>query len=164
MKDRWLHHWFREAALWASMSKDPSTKVGAVLVEPDLKRSIATGYNGLPAQVADHPDILNNRDLKYARVIHAELNAVLNAARYGRSTAGAIVFVTTPPCGHDNGCAKLLLGAGVSKVFAIEPSPQRDERIGCSAGRSLLLEGGVRSVWMPMDEIDWRGMDVEFLR
>lgn len=62
----------------AQWSKDPSTKCGAVIVRPD--RTIASsGYNGFPRGVEDLPMLLSNREKKYARMIHAEMNAILNA-------------------------------------------------------------------------------------
>lgn len=67
----------REVATW---SKDPSTQVGAVIVDPD-QRVVSLGYNGLPCGVSDSRDLLDDRVAKYATVIHAEQNALLFAAR-----------------------------------------------------------------------------------
>lgn len=64
------------ARYYSGASKDPSTKVGAVIVRPD--RTVAgMGFNGFPRGMEDKPELLNNRDEKYPRSIHAELNALL---------------------------------------------------------------------------------------
>lgn len=62
----------------ASCSKDPSTKTGAVIVDTQ-GRIISTGYNGFPAKMPDNAEALSNREEKYSRIVHAEMNAVLFA-------------------------------------------------------------------------------------
>lgn len=64
-------------------SKDPSTKVGAILVNYETKREFI-GYNGFPEGVLDTPERYNDRELKYKLVVHAEVNALLKAAQYAR--------------------------------------------------------------------------------
>ena len=62
----------------AQWSKDPSTKTGAVIVRPD--RTIASlGFNGFPRKIKDTPELLDDRDEKYKRIIHCEMNAILTA-------------------------------------------------------------------------------------
>lgn len=74
----WDTRFLQMAKLIASWSKDPSTKVGAVIVRPD--RTIASlGFNGFPRAIHDYPELLSNRDEKYKRIIHSELNAILSA-------------------------------------------------------------------------------------
>ena len=75
---KWDFRFLDMAALIANWSKDPSTKVGAVIVDKN-NRVISLGYNGLPSSVPDDPEILNNRFEKYKYIIHAETNAILTA-------------------------------------------------------------------------------------
>lgn len=66
----------REISTW---SKDPSTKCGSVIVDSYKNRIVSTGYNGFPRYIADTPKLLNDREEKYKRVIHCEMNAILFA-------------------------------------------------------------------------------------
>lgn len=109
----------REIAKW---SKDPSSQVGAVIVN-DQRQVVGMGYNGFPRGTSDHPDIYANRPEKYRRVVHAEVNAVLNATS---STKGATIFVTHPPCSQ---CMALLIQAGVKAVVCEEPDAGIAERL-----------------------------------
>ena len=97
-----------EVATW---SKDPSTKVGCVIVSPDGV-IVATGYNGLPRGVDDLPERME-RPIKYIWTVHAEAAAVANAARTGVRLNGATAFVSHAPCA---GCARLMINAGVSCI------------------------------------------------
>lgn len=112
--DKWVQRFFRLANEVASWSKDPSTKVGAVIVG-DNKQIISQGYNGFPRGVDDKPERYNNRELKYKMVVHAEMNAILNALYNGSSVKGAYLFVVNlPVC---NECAKAIIQSGIKKVF-----------------------------------------------
>jgi dCMP deaminase len=104
---RWDIHFLNLALAHAKMSKDPSTKVGAIIVGPDLEiRSV--GFNGFPRGIADTNARLDNRELKYRLVVHAELNAILAAARVGTPVNGCTMYVANmgfdgrrlggPPC------------------------------------------------------------------
>lgn len=95
-----------EIATW---SKDPSTKVGAVIVTQERK-IISTGYNGLPEYMLDSEEILNNRELKYRYIIHAEQNALDNAVV---DVEGSILYVTAPCCAK---CAEIICDRGISEV------------------------------------------------
>lgn len=78
--DKWDRRFMELAALIASWSKDPSTKTGAVIVDPD-RRIVGTGYNGFAKGVDDREDRYNDRDTKYKMVVHCERNAMLFAQR-----------------------------------------------------------------------------------
>lgn len=93
----------------AGWSKDPSTKVGAVIVD-DLRRVVAHGYNGFPRGVDDSPERYADRPTKYAHVVHAELNAILNARG---SVEDCTVYITHQPCAE---CAKAIIQAGIYRV------------------------------------------------
>ena len=91
----WDEYFMGMAVLSALRSKDPNTKVGAVIVN-DEKKVVSIGYNGMPRNIADE-DLTWNKgeglDSKYLYVCHAELNAILNA-RNGSSLANCTVYVT----------------------------------------------------------------------
>lgn len=109
----WWDRWFLGMAEYvATASKDPSTKVGAIIVDPQ-RRIVSTGYNGLPQGVEDTDERLNNREIKYSMIIHGERNALLFA---GRSVAGCTLY-TIPflPCAA---CASMVIQAGIKRVVS----------------------------------------------
>ena len=108
----WDEYFMGVAKLAAQRSKDPSTQVGACIVSSD-NIIISTGYNGMPHGCDDN-DFPWNRDgevNKYPFVVHAELNAILNAS--GRDLRGSRVYVALFPC---NECAKAIIQSGVKEV------------------------------------------------
>lgn len=106
----WTAYLFDFAWLAAKKSKD-ATKVGAVLVGPDMEIRL-TAYNGPPRGVEDRPERFE-RPTKYLFASHAEANLIAFAAREGIRTRGCTVYVTHHPCA---GCARTLIQAGVSAV------------------------------------------------
>ncbi len=104
----WTERWLYRAQQLALWSKDPSTKVGCILVKD--QHAVGEGYNGFPHGVEDNDARLLDRVQKYDWTIHAEANAVAHAARYGHNTSGTLAFVTFPPCPT---CTTLLIQAGV---------------------------------------------------
>lgn len=104
---KWDKRFMDMAFLVASWSKDPSTKVGAVIVDTN-NRVVSLGYNGPPRGVEDDATI--DRDTKLRRTIHAEKNAIL-FARGG--TAGCTLYVTHHPCGP---CAAVIAQVGIDRV------------------------------------------------
>lgn len=112
MNDRWHAYFFNVCVANSMMSYDPSTKVGAVIVRPD-KTIAATGFNGFPRGCEDHPDLYANRELKYSRVVHAEMNAVLHARE---PLHGYSLYVWPfPPCDR---CMAHIIQAGITHVHA----------------------------------------------
>jgi len=123
----------------ASWSKDPSTKVGAVIVRPD--RTVASvGYNGFPRGCDDSPELYANRDEKIGRVVHAERNAILSA--YER-LHGYTVYCTFAPC---DGCAGEIIQAGIRRVVAPVTPDALMQRWGVSLTRAatMFAEAGVQ--------------------
>jgi dCMP deaminase len=96
----------------AEWSKDPSTQTGSVLVSPDRKH-VVLGYNGFPADMPDTPEVYANREEKYSRIIHCEMNAVLNA----KADLQGYTVYTHPFLSCDR-CAVHLLQAGVKRFVA----------------------------------------------
>lgn len=107
----WDRRFIALAAHIAAWSKDPSTKVGCVVVGPD-REIVTTGYNGFPRGVDDDPKRME-RPAKYLWTSHAEENAVAHAARIGVSLKGCTAYVTHSPCSR---CARGLIQAGVRRV------------------------------------------------
>lgn len=118
--DKWDRRFLELAKLVSSWSKDPSTKVGAVIVNPETKIVMGLGYNGLPRGVPDIERFLENREYKYPMIVHAEANAILNASG---SVKGCTIYVwpgiMKPNCCNE--CAKLIVQAGIKKVVAFRP-------------------------------------------
>jgi len=105
--DHWHKRFFAMADLVASWSKDPSTKVGAVIVRPD--RTIASvGYNGFPRGV---DDVYTNREDKLLRTVHAEANAILSA--HEPLTDYTIYVTPLHPCAN---CAAFIVQSGITSV------------------------------------------------
>lgn len=113
----WDNYFMDMAELVAEKSKDPSTKVGAVIVD---ERNIVSGmgYNGFPRGVNDDPERYEHRPTKYKMVVHAELNAILNSTR---QLVGHTLYVTHPPC-HE--CAKAIIQSGIKRVITQMPSSE----------------------------------------
>lgn len=93
----------------ASLSLDPSTRVGAVIHRDT--RILATGFNGFPKGVDDLDPALYERPLKYDLIVHAEMNALMNALRYGVSVKDALLHCTHRPCAN---CIKHMIQAGIA--------------------------------------------------
>lgn len=123
MTNRWHERFLAMADLVASWSKDPSTKIGAVIVRPD--RTVASvGYNGFPRRCDDSAELYEDRALKYQRVVHAELNAILSARE---PLHGYAMYVSMPTCGP---CAGAIIQAGIRVVIHREPTVELRARWG----------------------------------
>lgn len=116
----WWDRYFLEVAQAISVaSKDPSTKVGAVIVRPD-KTMASFGYNGFPRGISDTDDRLNDRDTKYELVIHGEINAILSA----REPLHGYTLYTWPflTCKR---CSLHVVQAGIKRVVAPVVPPEK---------------------------------------
>ena len=136
----WEEYFMGVALLAAERSKDPNTQVGACIVD-EQNRILSTGYNGFPHGCSDD-DFPWNRDesrgdTKYQFVVHAELNAILNAR--GKSLAGSTLYVGLFPC---NECAKAIIQAGVSEVVYL--SDKYKNTPSTIASRRMLDAAGVK--------------------
>lgn len=127
----WDEYFMGIAMLAAKRSKDPNTQVGACIVSPD-NIIISTGYNGMPKGCSDdeYPWDREGSATKYPYVVHAELNAVLNAN--GRDLRGSRLYVALFPC---NECAKAIIQSGIREVvywhdkYADTPAVQASKRM-----------------------------------
>lgn len=139
MKKHWDRRFMELARHIAGWSKDPSTKVGAVLAHGN--RVAGLGFNGLPAGIQDKRSRLMNRALRYAMTVHAESNCLAMA---GDRARGATLYTwPLPPC---SSCASLAIQAGVQRVVSPTPSHDLAARWGASLrlARAMLREAGVR--------------------
>lgn len=128
-----------------SKSKDPSSKIGAVIVGPD-KQIVATGFNGFARGIDETNPTRWERPIKYQHVVHAEVNAVYNAARTGVSLLGCTLYLygfgpPTVPCTE---CSKAVIQSGITRVvgFPMKEVPESwiDDLL---FARNLLVEAGV---------------------
>lgn len=140
---KWDRRFLRIAQEVQSWSKDPSTKCGCVLVKE--RRVLSTGYNGLPESLSDSLERYLDRDFKLATIIHAEKNAIFNAAKNGSQTEGATAYITWPPCSQ---CASALIQAGVSKVVCPNPNSGPERWVtNFLLANELLYESGVKVLY-----------------
>ena len=133
---KWDKRFLDLSELISSWSKDPSTKVGAVVVDDD-RRVISLGYNGFPRGVSDD-ERLDNRESKYKIVTHAEANALLFASE---SLKGYTIY-TYPfmPCSK---CAGLIIQAGIKRVVSYASSNERWSE-DFEVSRRMMCEAGVK--------------------
>jgi len=129
--EKWDKRFLQLAKQVSTWSKDPSTQVGAVLVN-DLRQVVGMGYNGFARGVVDSDERLNERELKYQFVVHAEVNAIIQA---GHAARGAMLYVypsfMLPPICAD--CAKTAIQAGVAGIVGYMPD-ESDPRVKRWAG------------------------------
>ena len=132
----WDDRFLKLAQHIAQWSKDPSTKVGAVIVRPN--RTIASvGYNGFPRGVNDD-ERLNDRPYKYAMTVHAEANAILSA---NERLDGCTLYVTPlSPC---SSCASIIIQSGIRRVVAYMPHQPEHWADSFAIARTMLDEAGI---------------------
>lgn len=111
--------WFLGLAAYAAgRSKDPSTQTGAAIIRPN-KTVCSLGYNGFPRQMEDKKEWYENREEKYSRILHCEINAILNAAE---NLTGYTLY-TWPFLSCDR-CAVQVIQTGISTVVAPKLPPE----------------------------------------
>jgi len=146
MTERWSHQfWIRMAKHYAEEgSKDPSTKVGAVLVRPD-RTPASWGVNGFPMGIADTEDRLNTRELKYELTVHAESNCLLFARE---QVAGYTMYTTFAPCVR---CAVNIIQAKLARVvFPASENPRW--KVDQDKSIALFYEAGIEVVVLDGEE------------
>jgi dCMP deaminase len=136
-REKWDLKFLSDAIVVSRNSKDPSTKVGAIIARPDLTTA-SQGYNGFPRGVEDSDERLADRETKYKLVVHAEMNALITARE---PLHGYTLYSTFPPC---SSCAGAIIQAGIQRVVAIRPTPEQEERWGFSRTRDMFSEAGVQ--------------------
>lgn len=134
-----------EVAQW---SKDPSTKVGAVVVG-SKGQVLSQGFNGFCRGIADLDTRLNNRETKYKYIVHAEMNAIYNATYNGVSLDGATLYVYgLPVCSE---CAKGIIQVGIKRVVMMNQAIDGKWLDSWITSKSFFEEVGVQC-----DFIEWK--------
>lgn len=133
--------YFMGVALLASMrSKDPNTQVGACIVDYE-NRILSTGYNGFPSGCSDDEFPWEREgafgDTKYPFVVHAELNAILNAR--GKNLTNSKIYVALFPC---NECAKAIIQSGIKEVVYLSDKYATTD--GTLASKRMLESAGIK--------------------
>lgn len=145
-EEKWDLRFLEMAKLVSTWSKDPSTKVGAVIIRPD-RSIVSVGFNGFPMKCGDNPDVYNNREEKLKRVLHAEVNAIILART---DVTGYTMYVYPPAVGPScNRCAVAIIQSGISRVvhYKKEDSDFNSRwSEPCLLGLSLFQEAGVKVV------------------
>ena len=136
----WDEYFMGVSVLAAKRSKDPNTQVGACIVDAN-NVILSTGYTGFPIGCSDdvYPwdrSAENREDTKYPYVVHAELNAILNAG--GKSLRGSRIYVALFPC---NECAKAIIQAGIKEVIYLSDKYASDPMT--IASKNMLRAAGV---------------------
>ena len=140
----WDKRFLEMAKLVATWSKDPSTQVGAVITRG--KFVVSLGFNGHPRGVIDSPERLENREVKYRTIIHAEINAILTSKQ---DLEGCTVYVWPfMPCSQ---CGAAVVQAGIKRVVTLE---NKNERWAESFAftTEMFREAGVELVILPAPE------------
>jgi len=124
--NKWDSRFINLAKEYSSWSKDPSSKIGAVAIDPISRRVLSGGYNGFPRGVEDSDERLNVREVKISLVVHAEMNVIYNATRAGVSLEGSHLYVWGLPICSE--CAKGIIQVGIQKVIITEESINKNSR------------------------------------
>ena len=141
--NKWDLRFLKIANEVSQWSKDPGTKVGCVLVKD--RRIVSTGYNGFPQSLSDDLSRYRDRDFKLAITIHAEANAILNAAKNGSRTENCVAYVTFPPCTQ---CASALIQAGITTIVCPDPAKAPDRwKKSFTLASNLLSEASVKVLY-----------------
>ena len=150
MTERWDRHFLGLSLYHSRLSKDPNTKVGSVIIGPD-RELLSAGFNGFPRGIADTPERLNDRDTKLKLVVHAEMNALLAAARTGMRLKGCILYLAAtddtglvwggPPCTR---CTVEIIQVGICEIvsYPVKSAPSR-WHADLMLARSLIEEAGI---------------------
>lgn len=138
---KWDKRFLDLAKLCGSWSKDPSTQVGAVIVD-DNNRIVSIGFNGFPQGVEDSEERLVDREIKYDIIVHAEANALMFA---NKSVEGCTLY-TWPfqPCSR---CAGLIIQSGINRVVSVVHDDERWKK-NFTTARQLFKEAGIILEWV----------------
>jgi len=157
MSKRWDEHFLGMALYHSRLSKDPETRVGSVIVGPD-REILSGGFNGFPRGIADTTERLRDRDTKLKLVVHAEMNALLAAARTGMRLKGCTLYLAAtddtglvwggPPCTR---CTVEIIQVGITEIisYPVKPTPSRWHE-DLKLARCLLEEAGIKYRDLPI--------------
>lgn len=152
----WDEYFMSVAHLSALRSKDPNTQVGACIVNED-NIILGIGYNGLPKGCSDDEfpwgNIGTTLDTKYAFVVHAELNAILNSHT---NLKGSTIYVSLFPC---NECAKAIIQSGIKLIVYEDDKYKHTDAV--KASKRMLAAAGVqirktdKNIVVKVEEVTW---------
>lgn len=149
---QWDEYFMGIALLSAKRSKDPSTQVGACIVDSKNNRILSVGYNGFPFGCSDDEFPWDREGdtlcTKYPYVVHAELNAILN--NRGVSLEGSKIYTALFPC---NECAKAIIQSGIKEVIYLSDKYSDTDIV--KASKKMLDKAGVvlRQLRTEIDEL-----------
>lgn len=146
---KWDLRFLRLARFWADeCSKDPSTKTGAILVRPN--QTIASiGYNGFAQGMQDTPEMYIDREVKYARVVHCEMNAVLYC-RDPLPLVGYTLYTTGPSCDR---CAVHMIQSGIRRFVFVAPDEGQRQRWNVEKTMGYFREVNAEVIELSQEEV-----------
>jgi dCMP deaminase len=149
--NKWDVFFMGMAQYMASASKDPSTKTGAVFVSPD-KTDVVLGFNGFPKRMKDSPERYANREDKYIRIIHCEMNAVLHAKR---DLTGYTLY-TWPFLSCDR-CSPHMIEVGIARAVAPKAVGEQKTRWEPTfvKTRSYFAEAGIEIIEYDLETLEY---------
>lgn len=143
---KWDKRFLDQAKLIASWSKDPSTQTGAVIVRPDHS-IVSSGYNGFPKSMPDSLALYANRDEKYSRIVHCEMNAAL----FARQDLHGCTLYTYPFISCDR-CFVHMLQVGIVRFVAPKATEEQLTRWGAAFER---VRGYAKEAGVELIEVDY---------
>lgn len=126
----WDEYYLELARYVSKRSRDPSTQIGAVIVRPD-KSVCSVGFNGFPQRMPDNPELYANREEKYSRIVHGEMNALI----FSRDQSHQGYTLYTWPMLSCDRCFVQMVQAGITRFVAPKPTPDKLERWGTAFER-----------------------------
>jgi dCMP deaminase len=144
----WDIFYLNMARFVSTKSKDPSTQTGAVIVRPD--RSVCSvGFNGFPRGMKDDPALYADRENKYSRIVHCEMNALLLS--HDEQVKGYTLY--TWPFSSCDRCAVHLIQAGIQRFVFSAITPEKASRWGHSSAlaQDYMREAGCEVVEVPLE-------------
>lgn len=145
-RQSWDEFFIGLAKYVSTRSKDPSTKTGAVIVRPDRTVS-SVGFNGFPKLMPDQETLYNNREEKYSRIVHCEMNALLHSRD---QTHQGYTLYTWPFVSCDR-CFVHMVQAGITRFVAPKATPEQLERWGAAFEK---VRGFAKEMNVELVEID----------
>ena len=147
---KWDQRYLKLAYGVAQWSKDPSSKIGAIAVG-SKGQVLSQGFNGFPRGLRDDLTRLNDRELKYKYVVHAEMNTIYNATYNGVSLDGSTLYVYGLPICSE--CAKGVIQVGIKRVVMPKTINMPEKwRESWATSASFFLEAGVTFDFIDFDQ------------
>lgn len=150
----WTEWFMRMVYLVASKSKDPRTKIGAVVVNSQ-NRLLSIGYNGMPIGVNDDVSERRERPLKYEYFVHGEANCCYSAANLGISLNNSILYTQGIPCTK---CTQAIIQSGISKIVVHKQWMDWEQETKLAGTTSIYRENGISR-----EMLDETGIGIQIL-